>query len=135
MSTFASLEEAQAYFEGDRFATENGMTLDDIGDGTAVCSMTLTARHQNANGGVMGGAIFTLADFAFAAAVNNVHRPTVAQQVSINYFSPPKGRRLIARAHQRKDGRTTCVYIVDVTDDTGRDVAQFIGTGYKLTPN
>ena len=132
MSTFSSLEEARAYFQGDRFATENGMTLDAIGENSSVCSMTLTQRHQNANGGVMGGAIFTLADFAFAAAVNNVHRPTVAQQVSINYFSAPRGQRLIATAHCRKDGRTTCVYIVDVTDDTGRDVAQFIGTGFKL---
>ena len=132
MSTFQSLEEARAYFQGDRFATENGMTLDAIGDGTSECSMTLTERHKNANGGVMGGAIFTLADFAFAVAVNNVHRPTVAQQVSINYLSAPKGSRLIARAHRRKDGRATCVYIVDVTDDAGRDVAQFVGTGYKL---
>jgi len=132
MSTFKNLEEARAYFEGDRFAGENGMVLEAIGEGTSVCSMELTSRHQNANGGVMGGAIFTLADFAFAAAVNNVHRPTVAQQVSINYLSAPKGRRLTATAHCRKDGRTTCVYIVDVTDDTGRDVAQFVGTGYKL---
>ena len=132
MSTFKSLEEAQAYFKGDRFATENGMTLDAIGEGTATCSMTLSQRHQNANGGVMGGVIFTLADFAFAAAVNNVHRPTVAQQVSINYLSAPRGRRLTATARQRKNGRNTCVYIVDVTDDTGRDVAQFVGTGFKL---
>lgn len=132
MATFSGIDEARAYFQGDRFATENGMTLDAIGDGTAVCSMTLTTRHQNANGGVMGGAIFTLADFAFAAAVNNVHRPTVAQQVSINYLNAPKGKRLTATAHQRKDGRSTCVYVVDVTDDTGRDIAQFVGTGYKL---
>ena len=132
MSTFKSIEEARAYFQGDRFATENGMTLDAIGENTAECSMTLTDRHKNANGGVMGGAIFTLADFAFAAAVNNVHLPTVAQQVSFNYLSAPKGQRLIARAHCRKDGRTSCVYIVDVTDDTGRDIAQFVGTGFKL---
>lgn len=132
MSTFKNIEEARAYFAGDKFATENGMTLDEIGESSAVCSMTLTGRHKNANGGIMGGAIFTLADFAFAVAVNNVHRPTVAQQVSINYLSAPRGARLIARARQRRDGRTTCVYIVDVTDDTGRDVAQFVGTGYKL---
>lgn len=132
MSTFSTIEEARAYFQGDRFATENGMTLDALGESSAECSMTLTERHKNANGGVMGGAIFTLADFAFAIAVNNVHRPTVAQQVSINYLSAPKGKRLIARARLRKDGQNTCVYIVDVTDDTGRDVAQFVGTGYKL---
>lgn len=132
MSTFFSLEDARAYFEGDRFAMENGITLDAIGEKSSVASMTITARHANANGGVMGGAIFTLADFAFAAAVNNVHRPTVAQQVSINYLNAPRGTRLTATAHCRKDGRTTCVYVVDVTDDTGRDVAQFVGTGYKL---
>ena len=108
------------------------MRIDEIGDGTSVCSMTIEKRHLNANGGVMGGAIFTLADFAFAAAANNRHRPTVAQQVSVNFMSGARGSRLIARAKCRKDGRTTCVYNIDVTDDAGRDVAQFIGTGYKL---
>ncbi|MBR4249209.1 MAG: PaaI family thioesterase, partial [Verrucomicrobia bacterium] len=63
---------------------------------------------------------------------SNVHRPTVAQQVSINYLNTPKGRRLIARSICRKDGRTSCVYNVDVTDDTGREIAQFVGTGFKL---
>ena len=133
MSTFKSIEEAREYFKGDRFAAENGMTLESIGEGEATCRMELTARHQNANGGIMGGAIFTLADFAFAAAVNNVHRPTVAQQVSINYLNAPKGKILTAHAHCLKDGRHTCFYIVDVLDDTGRDVARFTGTGYKLS--
>ena len=132
MSTFKDLEEARAYFEGDRFAMESGIVLEAIGEGSSVCSMALTQRHRNANGGVMGGAIFTLADFAFAVAVNNVHRPTVAQQVSISYLNAPRGSRLTATAHCRKDGRNTCVYIVDVSDDTGRDIAQFVGTGYKL---
>ena len=130
MSTFQSVEEARAYFQGDRFAMEAGIELDSLEP--VSCSMTITQRHQNANGGVMGGAIFTLADFAFAVAVNNVHRPTVAQQVSINYLSAPKGRRLTATARCRKDGHVTCVYNVDITDDTGRAVAQFIGTGFKL---
>ena len=126
------IEEAREFFSHDRFATENGITLEERDERHAVASLALAERHRNAHGGVMGGAIFTLADFAFAVAVNNVHRPTVAQQVSINYLSAPRGARLIARARQRRDGRTTCVYIVDVTDDTGRDVAQFVGTGYKL---
>ena len=131
MNTFRDLAEAQKYFEGDRFAVENGMAIDEIGDGTSACSMTLGPRHKNANGGVMGGAIFTLADFAFAAACNNRHRPTVGLQVSINYMSAPRGDRLIARARCVKDGRTTCVYNVEVTDELGRQVAQFVGTGFK----
>ena len=88
--------------------------------------------RQNAYGGIMGGAIFTLADLAFAALSNNIHQPTVAQQVSINYLSSVKGSRLIARAYIKKDGQRTITINVDVKDDTGRDIAQFIGLGFKL---
>ena len=38
----------------------------------------------------------------------------------------------IAKATVRKDGRTTSVINVDITDDTGREIAQFVGTGYKM---
>lgn len=132
MGNFATIDEARAYFSGDRFATENGMTLDELDSEHAVTSLTLGARHRNALGGVMGGAIFTLADFAFAALTNDRERMAVAQQVGINYLSAVKGERLIATARYKKDGRNSCVVNVDVVDDTGRDIAQFIGTGFKL---
>lgn len=134
MPAFQTIDEARAYFSCDRFATENGMSLDELDGEHAVTSMTLSARHKNAFGGIMGGAIFTLADFAFAALTNDRERTTVAQQVSVNYLSPPKGTRLIATARFRKDGRSSCVVNVDVADDTGRDIAQFVGTGFKLPP-
>lgn len=132
MAVFRDVDDARAYFEGDRFAVENGMTIDALEADKCTCSMDILPRHRNANGGVMGGAIFTLADFAFAAASNNVHRPTVGQQVSVNFLSGTRGSRLFAHARCRRDGRTTCVYIVDVEDDLGRDIAQFVGTGFKL---
>ena len=129
---FKTIEEARAYFSGDKFATENGMTLDELDGEHAVTSLTLSPRHRNAFGGVMGGAIFTLADFAFAALTNDRERLAVAQQVSINYLAPPKDERLVATARYRKDGRNSCVVNVDVTDGAGRDIAQFVGTGFKL---
>ena len=132
MASFADLQEARAFFAGDRDAMDTGAVLAELTDGGAVCSLTLTERHRNAEGGVMGGVIFTLMDFTFAAASSNVHRPTVAQQVSVNYLSAPKGARLTARAACRKDGRTSCVYQVNVADDQGRDVAQAVFTGFKL---
>ena len=135
MGTFKTIDEAREYFSGDRFATENGMTLDELDSEHAVTSLTLSPRHRNAFGGVMGGAIFTLADFAFAALTNDRERITVAQQVSVNYLSPAKGGRLVATARYRKDGRSSCVVNVDVTDDAGRDVAQFVGPGFKLNRN
>ena len=131
MSTFESLEAARAYFEGDRYAAESGITIDALGEDFAECSFAITPGHRNAEGGVMGGAIFTLIDLAFAAAANNRHRPTVAQQVSVNFLSGTRGTRLIARARCRKDGRSSCVYNVDVTDDLGRDIAQAVVTGFK----
>ena len=132
MSTFKNTEEAREYFKGDRFATLNGMQLDELTDEMSVCSMTLGEGHRNANGGIMGGVMFTLADLAFASLANNIHKPTVAQQVSINYLSAPKGERLIAKATCKKNGRTTVVLNVDVTDNTGKEIAQFVGTGFKL---
>ena len=132
MGGFKDIEEAREYFSNDRFATENGMAIDELDAEHSVCSMTLSARHRNAYGGVMGGAIFTLADFAFATLTNDRERITVAQQVSVNYLAAPKGERLVAKPRWRKDGRTSCVVVVDVSDDAGRDVAQFVGTGFKV---
>ncbi len=133
MATFSSIEEARAYFEQDRFATENGVFLSELSGDGAVCTLTLSGRHRNAEGGVMGGAVFTLIDLAFAAAANNAHRPTVAQQVSMNFLSGSRGSVLTAKARCRKDGKTSCVYQVDVSDDLGRDIAQAVVTGFKIT--
>lgn len=132
MSVFNNIEEVRAYFQGDRFAINAGVRIESIGEKTAVCGFDITPEHLNAEDGVMGGAIFTLIDLAFAVAANCVHRPTVAQQVSLNFLSGSRGSRLTAVARCRKDGRTSCVYNVDVTDDLGRDIAQAVITGYKV---
>lgn len=132
MANFNTLEEAREFFYKDKFAVTTGVTLDEIGEDEAICSLEITDDHKNAYGGVMGGVIFTLADFAFAVLSNQIHQLTVAQQVDIHYLSAPKGEKLIAKATCRKNGRTSCIVNVDVSDDTGRDVAQFIGTGFKL---
>ena len=132
MSTFASLEEARAFFVKDRFATENNMVLDALTEDGAVCSMKITDRHLNAEGGLMGGAILALADFTFAAASNNAHRPSVAQQVSLNFLNASKGKQLISTAACLKSGRTSCVYVISIKDDLGKDIAQAMFTGFKL---
>lgn len=132
MSTFNSVEEAIEYFKNDKFAYNSGMVLEDLGEDFSLCTMELDDRHLNANGGIMGGVMFTLADLAFAALSNNIHRPTVAQQVSINYLAAPKGETLNARAELIKSGRSSTIIQVKITDETGREVALFTGTGFKL---
>ncbi len=133
MPQFQSIEEARAFFRNDRYATENGIILEELLADGSVCSVLLTDRHRNAEGGVMGGVMLTLIDFAFATAACNVHRPTVAQQISMNFLNAPRGTKLTARSVCRKDGKTSCVYHVNVTDDLGRDIAQAVVTGFKIS--
>ena len=132
MGTFSSLENAREYFSKDYFAMDNKMTLEALTDDGAVCAMEITERHMNAEGHLMGGAILALADFTFAAASNNAHRPSVAQQVSLNFLNSSKGKKLISTAVCIKSGRTSCVYRVEIKDDLGKDVAQAMFTGFKL---
>lgn len=132
MGTFSDTEEARQYFQGDKYAMITGVRLEELTDESSLASLVLSDIHKNANGGIMGGAIFTLADFAFAVLSNHIHMPTVAQQVSINYLGAPKGDILYARAVCKKDGSRTTVINVEITDDTGRDIAQFTGSGFKL---
>ena len=130
--TFGSLEEVREYFKNDKFATNAGMQVEEFSDDEVICSVELTDDHKNANGGIMGGAIFTLADLAFAVLVNNIHMPSVAAQVSINYLSGAKGNKLYAKSSCIKTGRSTTVASVDVYDELGTKVALFTGTAFKL---
>ena len=64
-----TIEDARAYFMNDRFAMDTtGIEILDVKEKYAKCSFAVDERHQNATGHVMGGAIFTLADFVFAVA-------------------------------------------------------------------
>ncbi len=132
MVNFSSLEEAREFFRKDKFAANTGIQIDKLDEVSCQCSLKLNDNHKNAVGGIMGGVIFTLADFSFAVLSNHLHMPTVAQQVSINYLSAPKGDKLIANAFFKKNGRSSSVINVDICDDVGRDIVQFTGVGFKL---
>ena len=111
-----TIEEVRKFFEGDKFATVNGAVIDEIGHHSAVCSLEITDSHCNAMGRVMGGTYFMLADFAFAVAANWEKVGCVSLRSDISFFSPAKGKKLMAKAVCIKDGKTTACYRVDVTD-------------------
>lgn len=125
-----TIEEVKEFFKNDRFATENGMSIDEIGENYAKCSVTITNRHKNAVGGVMGGVPFTLADFAFAVAANWKETGVVSLSSNITFVGNAKGERLIAEAICVKNGRSTNYYRVNVTDDLGNPVAFVTITGF-----
>ena len=132
MDNMKSLEEVRKIFEGDRFATENGAVIEEIGDRSATCSLVITNSHRNAMGAVMGGTYFMLADFAFAVAANWQKMGCVSLRSDISFLGAAKGKKLIAKAVCVKDGRTTACYRVDVTDDLGNLTAIVTATGYHV---
>lgn len=132
MENKKTLNEVRKIFEADRFATENGAVIEEIGDHSAVCSLVLTDSHRNAMGAVMGGTYFMLADFAFAVASNWEQMGCVSLHSDISFLGAAKGNRLIAKAFCVKDGRTTACYRVDVTDELGNLSATVAVTGYHI---
>ena len=129
-----TMEELRKRFQADRFASElTGAVIREAEPGRAVCTLALRPEHMNANHTPMGGAVFTLADFAFAVAANAfAEHPTVSQHVSITFLSPAKGRELSAEARCLKAGRTTCLYEVRVADELGAFVAQASVNGFTV---
>lgn len=128
------LEKAREFFGKDTYATETtGVTIEDVGDHYARCVLNLNNSHKNAYGGVMGGAIFTLADYAFAVASNFNSVQTVSTSSQISFVGMAKGSRLIAETSLVKDGRSTCLYTVSITDELGTKVAFVTINGMKLS--
>ena len=124
------IEEIRAFFANDRFATENGMAIDQVGESSAVCSLVIQPKHRNAVGGVMGGVPFTLADFAYAVATNHEEPRWVSLSSNITFTGMAKGEKLIATATCVKSGRSTNYYTVCVADELGNKVAEVTVTGF-----
>ena len=128
-----TLEEAREFFSGDVYATSvSGISIEATGEAYARCSMPVTPQHRNAAGAVMGGAIFTLADFAFAVAANVGGVLTVTTTASVCFVGTCKGDVLTAETRLVKDGRRSCFFEVTVTDNLGTLVAVVTSTGTHL---
>lgn len=127
-----TLEEVQEFFKKDYYAMENGAVIEEVSEGYARCVMVLDKHHRNAMGAVMGGAIFTLADFTFAVASNWNKGPHVSLTSQITYLGKAKGDKLIAEARMVREGRTTCYYLVEVKDELGNSVAHVTANGFAV---
>ena len=129
----ASLEQARAYFSHDLFASEQcGAQVDEAAPGRAVCSFEILPCHRNAMEAVMGGAVFTLADFALAVASNFSQPPSVTVSSSIEFVSAPKGARLVATCLQDRAGRRLGFYTTRVEDERGTLVALVQATCMRI---
>ena len=61
----------QEFFKKDLFAEQTGVELLEVREGYSKARLVITENHLNAGRRTQGGAIFTLADLALAAAANS----------------------------------------------------------------
>lgn len=119
---------AGAMFAGDRASQAMGMRVEDVSPGYARVTMRLRGEMVNGHQTAHGGAVFSLADSAFAFACNSRNVRTVAQHCSITFVTPvQEGELLVAEARETNLGGRFGIYDVTVQTDGGRLVAVFRG--------
>ena len=134
-----NIDEIRQFFYADQYLSMTGVKIEEAEADWCRCSLKAEPKHMNAIGAVQGGAIYTLADSAFAVACNTRHliendgKVTVSQSASISYLSAGKlGSVLYAEAKKAGGGKRTSVYHIDVTDQDGKIIATMTGNGFTI---
>ena len=133
---YIDLEHIRNHYKNDLFATKNGIVIDSVTEDCVVCSMELSEKHKNAVGGIHGGAIFTLADLAFAAHCNLAVvcgqdiGVTVGQSCSISFLKSTRGNCLISKSTCLSKGRSVSVYRICVEDNLGVQIAEMLANSF-----
>jgi acyl-CoA thioesterase len=119
-------------FQKDRFAHLLGIELVEVSAGHAVARLRLAGDHLNGVQIAHGGALFTLADLAFALASNSHGYLAVALSASIQFLRPATaGSVLTARASELSRGSRVSSYLIRITDESEQVVAVFQGLAYR----
>lgn len=122
----------QEFFKKDLFATNTGIELIEVREGYGKAELIIREEHLNAGGRTQGGAIFTLADLALAAAANS--HGTLAFSLSSNITflrASGTGDILTAVAQERYMGRSTGHYQIDVTNQRNELIATFESSVFR----
>ncbi len=119
-------------FRQDPYADLLGMELLEVRPGYSLMSMVVREDMVNFHGIPHGGAIFSLADSAFAAASNSHGQTSVALNIEISYLRMVvPGTKLIAEATEEYLGNRTALYHITVSTDEGDLVASCHGVVYR----
>lgn len=119
------------FFKNDHFAAYIGAELTEVGDGYAKARMLIGENHLNGNGTCQGGALFTLADLAFAACTNSHGQLTLSTNANICYVAPAHPGYVYAEAHELVNHHRLPFAEVRITDGDGHLLAVFTSSGYR----
>ena len=119
-------------FKSDPFANYLNFELSEATPGYALVTAKLTEDTLNFAGSTHGGLVFSLADFAFAAASNGHGRLAVATSVSIQFYTAAKaGDTLFAEACEQQLTHRAGFYEMTVTNQSGAMVAKCLGMVHR----
>ena len=117
----------------DRFARYNGAQLTEVGEGYAIAKMTVMENHLNGGGVCQGGALFTLADLAFAAVTNQGENLAFGIQSSIVFTtSAHVGEVLTAEARLKAPHHKLPYCEATVRNANNEIICEFTGLAYVM---
>ena len=116
----------------DRFCLETvGIELIEIEPGRAKAKLEVTEAHLNGLGTVQGGAIFTLADLALAAAANSHGTAAVLVNGNVSYFKAISQGTLYAEASEESINNKLATYTIRISDAENSLIALMQATVYR----
>ncbi len=119
----------------DKFICQTvGVELTSVGVGSARAELLLRPEHMNGVGICQGGVLFSLADYALAAASNYNEESVLSLDVSISYCKAVKSGRIVAEAREICRTRSTVVGDAEIRDDQGQLICVARSRGYVLRP-
>ena len=125
------METIKRFFKNDKFGEHVGIELLEVSAGSAKVKMEIKDYHLNSHKTVHGGAIFTLADLAFAVASNSHGTIAASINANISYIKAATTGTLIAEAKEVAINPKLATYTIHVTDDAGDIIAIFQGMVYR----
>ncbi|MCF8085436.1 MAG: PaaI family thioesterase [Desulfohalobiaceae bacterium] len=127
--------DASWFTSRDLFAVHIGCSVTRMEEGYAEAEMEIGQQHKNGVGLAHGGAIYSLADLAFAAASNSRRETAVAINATISYMRPITSGRVRAEARESASNRKLATYVVTIYDEQETPCAVFQGTVFKKGGN
>lgn len=124
-------ETARTFFAKDRYAALTGIEIVEARTGYCRTRLIIEDKHLNAANVIQGGALFTLADLAFAVASNSHGQLALAINVNISFLSSKTSGILYATATEVSEPKRIGAYDVLITDEQGETVARFNGMVYR----
>ncbi len=122
----------KTFTEKDRLAKLLGIEILEVSLGQAKLAMKVEEMHLNGADVLHGGAIFTLADTAFAVASNSHEKLSLAVSASITFLkATPLGETIYATAKELSTTRKTGHYLIEITNSKEELISSFTGTVYR----